>query len=93
VGARLELARCESSLQAAAELFGEAPSRVIVSVPAGAVERVLAEAQVLGVEAVRIGETGGDSLRIGLAPLGAFAVPVAELRSRREACLKPIVGD
>jgi phosphoribosylformylglycinamidine synthase len=93
VGAHVELSPSESSVQAAAELFGEAPSRVVVSVLPGYVERVLAEARSIGVDAVRIGETGGSTLEIGVAPIGKLVVSVADVRERREACLRPIVGD
>ncbi len=93
IGARVELGRSDSPVHAAAELFGEGPSRVIVSVSAGALERTLAEARSLGVDAVRIGETGGDTLRIALPSVGTLAVRVAELRERREGCLRAIVGD
>jgi phosphoribosylformylglycinamidine synthase len=92
VGARVELSPSESAVQAAAELFGEGPSRVVVSVPPGHVERVLAEARSLGVDAVRIGETGGTALEISIAPIGRAVVPVADIRERREACLQAIVG-
>jgi phosphoribosylformylglycinamidine synthase len=93
MGATVALPRRESALEATAELFGEAPSRVVVSVGAASLERVLAEARSAGVEAVRVGETGGDTLQIAIEPLGQLAVAVTALREARDGCLKPIVGD
>ena len=93
VGARLELARREASVQAAAELFGEAPSRIVVSVPSAEVERVLAEARSAGVDAVRIGETGGAHLELTIPPIGSLSVALADLRESREGCLQAIVGE
>jgi phosphoribosylformylglycinamidine synthase len=93
MGVTVALPRCESPLEATAELFGETPSRVVVSVGAAFLERVLAEARSAGVDAVRVGETGGDTLRLTIEPLGGLAVAVAALRERRDGCLRPIVGD
>jgi phosphoribosylformylglycinamidine synthase len=93
VGVSVVLPRCESALQATAELFGEAPSRIVVSVAPGSLERVLAEAHSTGVDAVRVGETGGDALRVTIEPLGTLSVPVAAVRERRDGCLRGIVGE
>ena len=43
--------------------------------------------------AARIGVTGGDVLSIAASPLGALTVKVAELRARRDGCLRGIVGE
>ena len=48
-----------------AALFGEAASRILVSVKSGAEAGVLAAARDAGVPACIIGKTGGDRLRIG----------------------------
>ncbi len=45
-------------------LFGESQSRVVLSVKADAVEKVLAVAQAMGVPAVKIGTVGGERLII-----------------------------
>jgi phosphoribosylformylglycinamidine synthase len=99
-GARIQLAsppalaaQASGKVEALATLFGEAPSRIVVSSSAAAVDRVLQLAAAAGVPAMRIGETGGDVLAISASPLGSLSVPVAELASRREACLRPIVGE
>jgi phosphoribosylformylglycinamidine synthase len=92
VGARVELPAEGSALDALAGLFGEAPSRVVVSAHKGSVDAILTAAQSAGVRAARIGETGGDRLILAAAPLGSLSVPLAEVRLRRQACLEPIVG-
>jgi hypothetical protein len=66
---------------------------VVVSVKAVAVDRVLAAARSADVPASRIGVTGGEALAISASPLGSLSVPVAEVRARREGCLRAIVGD
>jgi phosphoribosylformylglycinamidine synthase subunit PurL len=93
VGARVELPAGASATEALAALFGEAPSRVVVSAAKADVDRVLAAAAAAGVPAARLGETGGDALAVAAAPLGSFSVAVAEVRARREACLRGIVGE
>jgi len=93
VGARIELAATPAPVDALARLFGEAPSRVVVSVKAVAVERVLAAAKSADVPATRIGVTGGEVLAIAASPLGDVMVRVADVRERREACLRGIVGE
>jgi phosphoribosylformylglycinamidine synthase len=93
VGATIAIAAAASPLDAIADLFGEAPSRVVVSVRPGAVAAVLDRARAASVPAVGMGETGGEALSITLPPLGSLKVSVAAVRARREACLRPIVGD
>ncbi len=78
-------------LAEAAALFGEAPSRIVVSVSKDAVASVEERAAAAGVPCVAIGETGGTTLTLRLAGQ-SLALPVAELRAARERCLEPIVG-
>jgi len=92
-GARIELPGEASALDAVAVLFGEAPARVVVSVRPDAVAAVLGRARERSVPAYVAGETGGEALSIALDPLGRFSVETAAIRERREACLRPIVGD
>jgi phosphoribosylformylglycinamidine synthase II len=93
IGARIELPAAPSPIDALAGLFGEAPSRVVVSVGPDRAPEVLARAAAAGVAGRRIGETGGDALAIAAAPAGSLSVSLVEVRERREGCLKPIVGD
>ena len=92
MGAHVVLPEEATPVDALASLFGEAPSRVVVSVTKAAADRVLAMAKDAGVPAARIGETGGDALAVAVRPLGTLTVPVAEVRARRDACLEAIVG-
>ncbi|MFN9162839.1 MAG: phosphoribosylformylglycinamidine synthase subunit PurL, partial [Alphaproteobacteria bacterium] len=43
--------------------FGEDQARYVLAVPAGDVERILSDAKLAGVPAVKLGETGGTSLQ------------------------------
>ena len=92
VGARVSLPAAASAVDALAGLFGEAPSRVIVSAPESASSTIESLAKRAGVRAVRVGETVGAALSLTAAPLGPLEVQVAELRARRDACLDAIVG-
>jgi phosphoribosylformylglycinamidine synthase len=93
VGARIELPAQPRPIDALASLFGEAPSRVVVSVRRESVDRVMDAARSAGVPLTRLGETGGETLSIAAAPLGSLAVRVAEVRAKREGCLESIVGN
>ncbi|MEZ5418988.1 MAG: phosphoribosylformylglycinamidine synthase subunit PurL [Vicinamibacterales bacterium] len=66
---------------AAATLFGESASRIIVSAAPDAAGRVLAAAEAAGVPAAVIGRTGGDRIRIGVD--GATAVDMAVAEAER----------
>jgi phosphoribosylformylglycinamidine synthase subunit PurL len=90
VGARVELLGDEPI---AAALFGEAPSRVILSVAKDAVKAVLERAEAASVPANVLGETGGDTLSIARAGRVLAVAPTRALAAAREACLVPIVGD
>ena len=61
-------------------LFGEAPSRVIVSVAAGQRDQLLSSARERSVPATVIGSTGGDRLRLAVAgqPVADIGVDEAE---------------
>ncbi len=59
-------------------LFGESQARIIISVAAINVGKVLAQAKILGLPAFHIGTVGGDTLAIK-TPGGECAAPVAEV--------------
>ncbi|GAB3855273.1 phosphoribosylformylglycinamidine synthase subunit PurL [Nocardioides maradonensis] len=69
-------------------LFAESAARAIVTVPADAVESLMASASHHGVPAVVIGRTGGDALEVA----GQFSVPLAELRDAWTATLPAALG-
>jgi phosphoribosylformylglycinamidine synthase subunit PurL len=107
VGARIDLdahpGGGAASRDAASLLFGEHPTRIVVSVRPDAVAEVRAAAAAASVPCAELGVTGGDSLSIAIvAPhaseaKGAIAasvvVPLSEVRKAREGCLSSIVGD
>jgi phosphoribosylformylglycinamidine synthase II len=83
----------------AATLFGEAPSRVIVSMPKDRADDVMKRARDAGVPARQLGHTNGagpdTTLRIaitGFAARTGLEVGTAQLRIARESCLESIVG-
>jgi phosphoribosylformylglycinamidine synthase subunit PurL len=70
-------------------LFGEEPSRVVISFAPDDRERVEAVCQEHGVDCAVVGEVGGSALAID----GLLSVPVADLSEAHRRCLEPIVGD
>jgi phosphoribosylformylglycinamidine synthase subunit PurL len=83
VGARLV------GIQGSGELFSEAPSRVVVAVPAAAVADVERRCGEAGVPAVDLGTAGGDRLVIdGLVDLAVADVAAAE-RDTLPAAMAP----
>ena len=77
VGARVELSGPggpDDLFRLVRALFGEAPSRVVVSAPPGKLDRLRARAGALSVPATVIGQTGGERLVISVA--GAVAADI-----------------
>jgi phosphoribosylformylglycinamidine synthase len=100
IGAEVTLsAPPSSSTPIAAALFGEAPSRIVVSTSAANAGEVTARAAAAGVPATTIGKTTRDgALRVAVSVPGAgrtarLDVRLADARNARESCLAPIVGD
>ena len=95
VGASVKVALPASATagDAVGALFGEAPTRVVVSAAEAAEAQLVERARAAGVPIARIGTTGGTTLAIAIAPLAAFTVATSEVRARREGCLREIVGD
>lgn len=88
VGARITLPDGEAL---AATLFGEAPSRIVVSADPSHVAVIEARAHAAGVTVTRLGDTGGDRLVLSRgAPVATLSLD--ELRHARESCLVAIVG-
>jgi phosphoribosylformylglycinamidine synthase len=99
VGARIDLPDPRNPLEAAALFFGEAPSRVVVSVRRASLSKVLDASRDAGVFASELGVTGGHSLSFALTSkhatspaYAAFQVQLSVLREARETCLEAIVG-
>jgi phosphoribosylformylglycinamidine synthase len=89
VGASIELGELEP---VAAALFGEAPSRVVVSAAREHVAEIQRRAREAGVPCGLLGETGGRELVMtrGGAPIARLEL--AALRDARERCLERLVG-
>jgi len=106
VGARVDVelpsGGGDASTHAASLLFGEHPTRVIVSVRPEHVAGVREAATRAGVPLAELGVTGGGSLSVALVAhrgkgaLGEivtrFVVKVADVRAAREGCLDAIVA-
>jgi phosphoribosylformylglycinamidine synthase len=80
LGATVDLSTlgAEGAVRLDALLFGETQNRVVISVSAVDAGRVLKQAQLMGVPAVRIGTVGGEALVVK-TPQGEFSAPVSEL--------------
>ena len=89
VGAEVTLPDGETP---AAALFGEAPSRVVVSVAPGDVAEIERLATARGVPARRLGVTGGQRLVLERGGARLVEVELAAVRDARERCLESIVG-
>ena len=97
VGATIDLSTARQSASAtpalASVLFGEHPSRVIVSVRPEALGSVRIAMEAAGVPCTELGVTGGDSLTLTVTGRAGVVLPVADLRKAREGCLVSIVGE
>jgi phosphoribosylformylglycinamidine synthase len=69
----------EPRINMAAAVFGESPSRVLVSAAPEHASKVMARAAAAGVPATIIGRTGGSAIRIFVGGELAVDVPVADL--------------
>ncbi len=67
-----------AALVAAATIFGESASRVVVSVADGNMAGVLSAAAAAGVPARVVGRTGGPGIRIDVDGVTAVSMPVAQ---------------
>ena len=85
-----------SSSPLAATLFGEAPSRILISMPKDHADDVLKRAREAGVPARQLGFTVGAgpkaTLRIAVTSGPRLEIEVERLRIARESCLETIVG-
>jgi phosphoribosylformylglycinamidine synthase len=89
VGADITLPAGEA---AAAALFGEAPSRVVIAAHPAAVAEIERRAKEKGVPALRLGTTGGPKLVVRRGGAVVIDVALAAVRKAREECLSGIVG-
>jgi hypothetical protein len=86
----------DSPTPLAALLFGEGPSRVVVSTPKESADEVLRRAREAGVPARRLGQTTGGgrgaSLRLAIEGGARIEIGALALQAARESCLASIVG-
>ena len=87
VGATLSLTIPTSPQGRTLALFGEAPTRVVISVRAADEATVAARAKDAGVPCHRLGEVGGSTLSVALAGGAAVQVGVGAIREARDKCL------
>jgi len=92
VGACAALPVPDDAEDMAAALFGEAPSRVVVSARPEDVAEIARAAEAAGVPLSVLGTTGGARLTITRGGRLAADVGLPALRDARERCLEPIVG-
>jgi phosphoribosylformylglycinamidine (FGAM) synthase-like enzyme len=88
VGLQGQLVLASSPLARAAMLFGEAPSRIIVSVEAGQVQALADMADSYQVPFSLLGRVGGERLTLGQA----LDLPVANLRASWRNGLSQALG-
>lgn len=89
VGATIDLKSDERAVEA---LFGEAPSRIVVSVDPKLSATLLERAASANVPAVQVGTTGGDRLVVKVGGAAAIDAAITDIRALRDACLEKIVG-
>lgn len=91
VGADIDLPR--SDVPRAEQLFGEAPSRVVVTCHSAAFSELARRADALGLRAHRLGVTGGERLVIRASGQACIDVSVASIGTHRRACLAVITAE
>ncbi|HMJ14327.1 MAG TPA: hypothetical protein VK524_23085, partial [Polyangiaceae bacterium] len=87
IGARIRLDAAN-----AAALFGEGPSRVVLSTSPDKTLEVESRAEAARVPLKRLGKTGGERLVVAASGEIAIDVGLSEAREARERCLEAIVG-
>jgi phosphoribosylformylglycinamidine synthase len=68
--------------------FGEDQSRYVVTVPANDADRILSDAKLAGIPALKLGVTGGNALKLD----GEDPFPTARMRELNEAWLPKLMG-
>ncbi|APS00948.1 phosphoribosylformylglycinamidine synthase II [Pajaroellobacter abortibovis] len=93
-GARIDLDAPATPIELISLLFGEEPSRILVSIPPNHLKRVLTSAHAAGIPTTELGVVGGSSLSIVLVEphshsLPLIHLPLSSIRHTREASLPP----
>jgi phosphoribosylformylglycinamidine synthase len=79
LGAQVSLPESESGVRMDARLFGESPSRIVMSATTANAERIRELATREGVPAQVLGAVGGDGLKIGAGGMTQIALGVSEM--------------
>lgn len=90
-GAEIHLKGATSKLAQTALLFGESPSRIVVSVSSAHRDALVAEAAKANVPCTKIGRVGGSSLSL-MTESAKVAISVAEIQAARAICLHRAQG-
>jgi phosphoribosylformylglycinamidine synthase len=77
-----------ASLARHAFWFGEDQARYVVTVPANDADRILSDAKLAGIPALKLGLTGGNALKLD----GEDPFPTARMRELNEAWLPKLMG-
>lgn len=85
-GAEIDLTKWGGELGSTEKLFSESQARALVAVAPDRLHEVLARAEAVGIAALEIGVTGGDSLRL-MVDGGVVELSVTQLQTAREAVL------
>ena len=85
VGARVDVDAGSSAMHGAAALFGEAPSRIVVSVRRDSLATVIAAAEKANVPTYELGVTGGETLSIALVARHDTAPRAADVKGTAHA--------
>jgi phosphoribosylformylglycinamidine synthase II len=89
VGADIDLPGVEPLAEA---LFGEAPSRIVCSVPPDRFEEIRRRAEAARVPCALLGTTGGDALVVRRRGEAIVRLACSEIEQARARCLESIVG-
>ncbi len=90
VGATIEMGDVGGAT--ATSLFGEAPSRVVVSVSPDHRADLNKRARSAGVQCATLGRTTSAGLQVTAAGVPEIEVTFEQIHAARESCLEPIVG-
>ncbi len=91
VGAQITLPAAETNLRLDARLFGETPSRIILSATPDDAERIRAIAAKHRVPAPLLGAVGGDDLRISADGKPRISLPVSEMETTWRTTIRTIM--
>ncbi len=93
LGAAVTLPEGEAGLRPDARLFGESPSRIVLSASAENAARIEAMAKEAGAPVAVLGTVGGDALTIGAEGAEWISRPVMEMEQTWRGALRGLLGE